>query len=153
MTTDSRMDRERNKDSPAVKFTAVNGNSNHPSPRTTSFRPERPSPPDNYHQHSLPRQNGPFDQPFARQQILNIDKRDQQQPAQTSLRHASPSQQIQNSGKRKRSVECLSSSPEQARPDSAPRNGMVPSTTNAEADPLHHAQNPVYRTHDSIHQR
>lgn len=151
MASDPRMERDRNKDSPAAKFTAVNGNSDHSPLRTTSFRPERSSPPDNYHQHPLPRQNGPFDQPLARQQILLAEKRIQSQHPPVALQPASPPHEVPNLGKRKRSSGHRSSSSEQA--ESSPRNGTVTAGTGIRKDSTQNVQHPFYHANKSNHQR
>ncbi|GAB7356316.1 hypothetical protein MBLNU459_g7113t1 [Dothideomycetes sp. NU459] len=150
LPSDARVDREHNRDSPAVKFTAVNGGgggSNNSPPRPTSFRPEWPSSPDGHHQQSLPRQNGSSDPLFARQQAPE----EQERNTQMALHHQSPLQHIPNLGKRKRSLEpSRSSSPKQARPEYAVRNGGLPASPELKTDSASDKPNQSYQGHAPI---
>ena len=64
LASEALADGERGQASVSVRFTAVNGaNSNSTFPRTTSFRPDHVQSIQGYHQHLMPKQHGPTDQP------------------------------------------------------------------------------------------
>ncbi|TIA03365.1 trimeric LpxA-like protein [Aureobasidium pullulans] len=100
---DSRMNREAEEGSAAVKFTTVNGNKSAASPsQNTSFRPDPSALSDPYRLHTQSRQAPP---PERKHKPLFVDSEESRSAYHDEAPTRSPGNQSNRIGKRKRSVE------------------------------------------------